>query len=507
MSSEVVKISNLSKSYGPIEVLKGVNLVFRAGEVHAFIGANGAGKSTLLGCLSGAVAPTSGEIVVRGEAVNKLTPRTAIHKGIAIIYQHFQVIDGLTVADNIFLGNEIESFGVVDGRAQIEQSQRLLSRLQSVIDPRDDVARLSIGERQIVEIARALRLHPQVLILDEPTAALSDREMVALHDVVRQLAKDEGLAIVYVTHLLDEIAEIADVVTVLRDGVVAWTRPVAQASVDEIARTIAPRLEAGAQKRRRAAESGPIMRLQDYRSDFTGPLTLDLGKGEILGVYGLLGSGRTDFLESLIGARAAAGGICEIAGRSFAPKGPSSALDRGVALVASDRKEQSLFGELAAIDNLLMPHYSGAAKRGSSHRQIFEQTAEDVGLVPRLPHLAASRFSGGNAQKLAMGRWLIPGLDIRVLLLDEPTQGVDIGARADLYRLLFKFAESGGSVIVASSDPAEIVAVSDRVLVLAHGQQITLLDGDVHEDQLVRLAHQSSATFMQRSPEVQNSAE
>lgn len=495
MAPEIVKISGLRKSYGPIEVLKGIDITFRKGEIHAFIGANGAGKSTLLGCLSGATAPTSGEIVLNGEVFGRLTPRLAIRKGVAIIYQHFQVIEGLSVADNIFLGHEIRKWGVVDRRAQQEQARQLLARLSSSIDPSLPLERLSTGERQIVEIARALHLHPKVLILDEPTAALSNREMEALHGVVRQLAKQEGLAIVYVTHLLDEVAEIADLVTILRDGAVVWTKPSSEAPVEEIARAIAPRLARDNSPRTRPTLGNTIVSLKDYRSDFTGPVNLDLRQGEIVGVYGLLGSGRTDLLESLVGARKRVSGVYELGGRAVQMNGPNAALASGVALVASDRNRQSLFGDLSAMDNLLMPHYAGIARKRSGQKPLFDQAADALNLVPRKPKLAGSRFSGGNAQKLVMGRWLLPDLGTRVLLLDEPTQGVDVGAREDLYGLLSQFVAGGGAVVVASSDPAEIVAVSDRVLILAHGQQIALLDGEVHEDQIVQLAHQSKGVI------------
>lgn len=493
MSSEIVRISALRKSYGPIEVLKGVDLAFRTGEVHAFIGANGAGKSTLLGCLSGAVAPTSGEIAIDGEPFARLSPRTAILQGIGIIYQHFQVIEGLTVADNIFLGNELSRFGAVIQREQVEQSRALLARLGSAIDPRAMLDELSIGERQIVEIARALRLRPRVLILDEPTAALSDREIEALHEVVRQLARQEGLAIVYVTHLLDEISKIADVVTILRDGSVVWTRPVADAPVSEIARAIAPRPD-NSRGLRRKTELGPsALQLKDYCSPFTGPVSLDLRQGEIVGLYGLLGSGRTDLVESLIGARPKKSGAYLLGGRAVNLNGPDAALANGVALVASDRNEQSLFGELTALENLLMPHFGGLARRQSMQLELFRRMADELNLSPKNPALSGNRFSGGNAQKLVMGRWLMPDVGTRLLLLDEPTQGVDIGAREDLYRLLARFAEGGGAVLVASSDPSEIVSVCDRVVILAHGQQVELLSGEFHEDEIVQLAHQSRA--------------
>lgn len=495
MSGEViVSVENLTKRYGPVDVLKGVDLEFRAGEIHAFVGANGAGKSTFLGCLSGAVLPSGGTITVQGQPHKALTPRSAHDLSIGIIYQHFQVIEGLSVADNVFLGTELTRFGIVDSRRQNRETERLIERLGVHIDPATPLERLSVGERQIVEIARALWLEPKLLILDEPTAALSDREIEALHRVVRTLAREENLAIVYVTHLLDEVEAIADKVTILRDGAVVWTREAKTTDTAMIAGAIAsasgpvtavPRPEPDRSKT-------PRLALDTYRSSFTGPVDLKLAPGEIVGVYGLLGSGRTDLLESLIGARPCRGGQAVLDGVPIKPSGPGATLDLGIALVASDRNEQSLFGSLSALDNVLMPHFSRGVGGRSAQRQRFADIAASLGLHPNNPDLAGARFSGGNAQKLVMGRWLAPGSDIRLLLLDEPTQGVDVGARQEIYRLMREFAGAGGSVLVASSDPAEIVAVSDRVLVLANGSVVDVLAEDIREHRLVELAHVST---------------
>ncbi len=489
-----VKINNLHKFFGPVEVLKGVNLVFHRGEIHAFIGANGAGKSTLLGCLSGAEHPTNGTIEIGDEVFHGLTPRLAIEKGIGIIYQHFQVVKGLTVADNIFLGSEILRYGVVNTREQHRRASELMKRLGVDISPGTMLDQLSIGERQIVEIARALRIEPKVLILDEPTAALSDREMSALHDVVKNLAHKENLAVVYVTHLIEEIGAIADKVTILRDGAVVWTRPAAEVNPKLIAESIAP-----ASNGIRRATMGLIttrsaLHLDGYCSPYTGPINLDIQVGEVVGIYGLMGSGRTDLLESLAGARPVRSGHCRLDGQSIAMTSPRAALDAGIALVASDRNEQSIFRTLPAIENLLMPHLERFAKKRSKHAELFKTVAEDLKLHPNNPYLEGGRFSGGNAQKLVMGRWLLPNLKIKILLLDEPTQGVDIGARVEIYRLLRRFADQGGAVLVASSDPAEIRAISNRVLILGQGRQIELIESDVNEHELVHIAHSCFST-------------
>lgn len=249
MSKTIVAVEGLHKSYGSVEVLKGVDLAFEAGEIYAFIGANGAGKSTFLGCLSGAVAPSKGSIRVGGKRFEALSPRLAHEMNIGIIYQHFQVIEGLTVAENIFLGAELTRFGLVNSIRQNREARALIERLGVELDPRTPLERLSIGERQIVEIARALWLEPELLILDEPTAALSDREIEALHGVVKHLAHNENLAIVYVTHLLDEVEAIADRVTILRDGQVVWTRAANETNTGMIAEGIAPAMEKAARQR------------------------------------------------------------------------------------------------------------------------------------------------------------------------------------------------------------------------------------------------------------------
>lgn len=506
MRNAWVKVSKLRKSFGSIEVLKGVDLEFYRGEIHAFIGANGAGKSTLLGCLSGAVDPSGGTITIDGEELTVLTPRLAIEKGIGIIYQHFQVVEGLTVADNIFLGSELHRYGIVARREQEARSRALLERLGVEIDPRRPLESLSVGERQLVEIARALHIKPDLLILDEPTAALSDREIEALHKVVRQLAHRENIAIVYVTHLLDEIAAIADVVTVLRDGATVWTRPASEVTPAIVAQGIAPSAKLARQLAPRARSGASQLRLEHYRCEYTGPIDIDVNKGEIVGLYGLLGSGRTDLVETLAGARVCRGGTLVLEGQPVILRSARTALEHGIALVASDRNKQSLFRSLSALDNLLMPHFDGLARRRSSHRPLFDHMAEALRLYPARADLDGGRFSGGNAQKLVMGRWLLPELGIKVLLLDEPTQGVDIGARAEIYRLLQQFAAGGGAVLVASSDPNELVELCDRVLVLGQGEQIELIEEGITPDRLVEAAHKSfSASLGHGNPAFHNS--
>lgn len=500
--TSLLRVSNLRKSFGEVEVLKGVDFHVESGEIHAFLGANGAGKSTFLGCLSGALKPSDGHILFEGEDHTSFTPREALSKGIGIIYQHFQVFEGLTVAENIFLGRELGNMFWIDRRVQVREARKLLSRLGISIDPETPLDELTTGERKIVEIARALNSHPKLLILDEPTAALGEKEMKALHDVVRQIAHNEGIGVIYVTHLLDEIEEIADRVTVLRNGQIVWTRKKSDIGPGELSRAIAPTSTAEAvQKATTVAEGRSLAVLNDYQSPFTGPINIEVRAGEAIGVYGLLGSGRTDLLESLFGARSKIGGELIFKGQPLDVRNPLHAMNLGISLVASDRTDQSLFGPLSATENLLMPHFGRRVLRSKMRNpreetRMFEKIAERLSVHPANPNLPASHFSGGNAQKIVLGRWLLED-DIagKLILLDEPTQGVDVGARGQLYRTLHTALQQGAGVIFSSSDPGEIITLADRVLILGYGRQLAFIENPKSESELVDMAHRTASAI------------
>lgn len=441
--------------------------------------------------------PDDGEIVVGGKTHASLTPRTSREAGIAIIYQHAQLAGDLSIADNVYLGRELRKpGGFVDVATQIQKAEDALSSLGVSIDVRRRVNQLAVGEQQLVEIARALLEEPEVLILDEPTAALSDSETEHLLQTMRRLADERHIVIIFVTHILREVMEAADHVTVIRDGVVLWTKQIGDVELRDLVEGISPNT-ADYARPPRVVEREPLVTLDAFDSGYTGPVDLNIGKGEIVGLFGVLGSGRTDLLEALAGTRPRGGGTVRIGTRTYAPRSPRAAAAAGVALVPSDRKAQAIFGEMNAVENLLMPHFSkltGALRSRRNERALFERAAGSVHLSPPDPKQEGGLFSGGNAQKLVLSRW-VSGIDttpISLLPLDDPTQGVDIGSRYEIYDLLRAFVENGDrSVLFASNEPEELLMLADRVVVLAEGHVVDILSTDQLDEQtLLTRAHE-----------------
>ncbi|MFC9127985.1 sugar ABC transporter ATP-binding protein [Streptomyces sp. NPDC057099] len=559
MTTTNLRIRGLTKSFGGVRALDGVDLTVPAGQVHALLGHNGAGKSTLIKCLGGAFPPDAGTIEVGGTTHTRLSPRESIAAGVAIIFQTLSVVDALTVAENIFLGQEWTRYGRIDRRAQEDVAAGLLERVAARCSPRDRVGDLPMGQRQLVEIAKALSRSASVLVLDEPTAALSGAETDALAERVEDL-RTQGLAIVYVTHLLAEVERLADAVTVLRDGRVAHQGTVAGQTRAELVAAIAGRLPGDAPGLGRAAATdvpapphGPAREAQEPRrgpgsdarapgrgpgSDaheprrtpsrdgrdpaYTptpdvpgsrrtspparlvvqalrgpgfGPVDVTVAAGERVGLFGLIGSGRTRILETLYGRRRATAGTIRVGDRTVAPARPADGLAAGIALVPADRRAQGLFPSLSAQDNTLLPSVRPLSRHGvralRTERRVFEALASAVGLRPARPGLPAGAFSGGNQQKLVLGRWINEARQVDVLLLDEPTQGVDVGARQEIYRVVSSLAaERGTAVLFASSDPEEIVALADRCLIVAGGRIAGELSGaELTEQALLSAVH------------------
>lgn len=487
-------VDNLVKRYGSISVLKGVSLTVGSGEVLALLGANGAGKSTLISCLSGATHPDAGEIVINGSTYPGLSPRTAHAAGVAVIYQHLSLVPSLTVMDNIFLGDELVRRGVIDRARQQRQATELLARLGVELALDAPVSALSTGQRQLVEIAKALRLEPQILILDEPTAALGLSEAEALMKVVRNLAA-AGLAIVYVTHLLEEVARVAARVVVLRDGKIVFEQGADVVSDTELVQAISPGSQSVARDRGRDAEGRPIvLQCSGFAGPGFGPVDLAIRQGEVVALFGMLGSGRSELLETLYGARRSKAGLVAINGARYQRRDPTRSARRGLHLVPSDRAEQGLFATLRCDENVLIPQLKRLGRffrRPDREQRTYREVAAQLDVRPSQAGLAAGSLSGGNQQKLMVARYAHDASSPTVLMLDEPTQGVDIGARRDLYRHLRNLAEAGGvAVLFSSSDPEEVLELADRALVLHRGVIVDELAGQgLSHEALVAAAH------------------
>jgi ribose transport system ATP-binding protein len=473
------EVRRLTKSYGGVAVLRDVDLAVTDGEIHALLGANGAGKSTLIKCLGGGVIPDSGEIVIQDRSFTSLAPRQARAAGIAIIYQDYSLAATLTVAENIFLGEELRAGPFTRRREQNRRAGEILQWLgASGIDPQARVESLRGADQQVVEIAKAIKTEPKLLLLDEPTASLTEAEVATLMSHLRRL-RERGLPIVYVTHRLGEVFEIADRVTVLRDGAVVLSAPVPAITRGELVEAIAGReteedrgaaaVPEGVDRRTRLLEATQIV------APGIGPVDLALDAGEILAVFGLVGSGRTELLETIFGARRMARGSLRLEGKPVRFRDPADAIEKGVAFVPSERLRNSLFPPLTGLENVLLPRmreYSlGRVLRAPpKERRAFFAIAQHLGLQPPRADLPAGRFSGGNQQKLVLGRWLGKTGSLKALLLDEPTQGVDVGARLDLYTAIRSIArEQGCGVVLTSSDEEEVEAVADRAIVLSRG--------------------------------------
>ncbi|MFD2422480.1 sugar ABC transporter ATP-binding protein [Amycolatopsis pigmentata] len=492
-------MTGIGKSFGGVRAVDDVAFTVRAGEVHALLGENGAGKSTLMKVLSGEVGGYRGEIRIGGGPVRFAGPADAQRAGIAMIHQELDLVPALSVAENVFLGREPRTrLGTVDRRRMVAETEKLLERTGVRIDPRRPVEQLRTGEQQLVTIVKALSLDARVLIMDEPTSALSAHEVERLFTVIAELRR-EGAGIVYISHRMEEIGRVADRATVLRNGRVvaefdARSMTAEQASEAMVGRPVHLLFRAADGVRSRDTELLRVENLAVHRSrpgrrDPAG-VTLSVAEGEIVGLAGLLGAGRTELLETLYGVGAKGGwdGRILLHGSEIRPASPRGALRLGIAFVPEDRRVAGLALDHSVLANTVLSIVDRVARLGLVSRRRERSAAREMTerLEVKLASLAApaGSLSGGNQQKLVLGRNLLT--EPRLLLLDEPTRGVDVGAKAEIYRLLGEAAERGLAVLLASSEPAELVGVCHRVVVLRDGRSVRELDtGQVSEADLL----------------------
>jgi ribose transport system ATP-binding protein len=484
---------NIHKSFGGVEVLHGVDLEARAGSVLALLGENGAGKSTLVKIISGDYQPDDGDLVIDEEIRRSLTPIRARNLGISIIFQEFQDAPSLTVAENISLGRLPGRAGMVSWRAVRRRAKTMLNELRIDIDLGRTVDSLRVGERQVIEIARALARRARMLILDEPTSALSQQEAHVLFGFIARL-RDQGVAIVYITHRLDEVTTIADRVQVLRDGKTVHLSDVRDTNRAELIEKMVGR---------RLADVGrptPALSVPGTESlrwiggasgaAFTG-VDLEVRQGEVVALFGKLGSGVLEVAETGFGLRQLTGGRLELGERAVHLGGPATAIHLGIGYLPADRKDGALPNRSVA-ENLAMPSWSDMAKgrffvNSSLERRQFQQWRDRLSIRCRSDRQTIGTLSGGNQQKALIARWLQKRS--KILILVEPTRGVDVGARDDIYGLLRNLASQGCAVLIVTSDPEEVVQVADRAYVMAKGRVLAHVEGaDVTSTRLLSAA-------------------
>lgn len=487
---ELLRIEGIRKTFPGVVALDGVDFDLRRGEVHVLLGENGAGKSTLIKTLSGACTPDAGRILAGGEEVHIKSAQDSERLGIATIYQEFVLVPDLSVAENIFLGRQPRRFGMVDRKRMEADAEELLARVGVNVSPRARVRELGIARRQMVEIAKALSLDARVLIMDEPTAVLTTEEVERLFAIVRQLRAD-GVGVVFITHHLEEIAALGDRVTVIRDGRTVGQVPASTAE-DELVRLMVGR-PIEQQYPRETAEAGAALLTVEglTRDGVFHDVSFEVRAGEVVGIAGLVGAGRTEVVRAVFGADPYDEGTVKAGGAAVKPHDVNAAMAAGIGLVPEDRKGQGLVLDASVEENLGLVTMRQATRAGlvdlGRQREAAARIAKRLGVRMAGPGQQARTLSGGNQQKVVIGKWLLA--DTRVLILDEPTRGIDVGAKVEIYRLVNELTAAGAAVLMISSDLPEVLGMSDRVLVMAQGRIAGELPaGEATQDAVMALA-------------------
>ena len=476
MSGQLLSMTKIDKRFTGVHALRQVDFDLDEGEIHALVGENGAGKSTLMKVIVGINPKDSGEIRYLGHLFNPRSPKHALEMGIGIIHQELNMMDHLSVAENIFIGRESTTAGglLLDKRTQIARAEELFERLGMGIDPTEQLGRLTVGKQQMVEIAKAVSHRLRILILDEPTAALTDSEIEDLFAIMRDLAA-KGVGMIHISHRLDEIHRIADRVTVMRDGERVDTKPIAEVSKQQIINMMVGRVIYEQPKTRsNVAEGSPVvLKVERLNAGkLVQDVSFELRRGEILGVAGLMGSGRTETARAIFGADEVQSGTIEVFGRRASIHSPEDAVACGIGYLSEDRKRFGLAVNLSVMDNMAMATYdrfrSGPFVNAKKVRRIGGEFVERLNIrTPSLEQLLRN-LSGGNQQKVVIAKWLIRICDI--LIFDEPTRGIDVGAKSEIYTLMNELTREGKSIIMISSELPEILRMSDRIVVMCEGR-------------------------------------
>lgn len=466
----VLEINDIYKRFGGVNALKGINMKINQGEVHALVGENGAGKSTLIKILTGAITPTSGTIKFGGNEYDEFSPSLSLELGITAIYQEFNLIPFLTVAENIFFGCEKMKRGLVDYNRMIRLTQDLLLEVGLDVDPKCKVQYLGTAQQQLVEIVKAISKNAKLIIMDEPSASLTDKEVEKLHQIVMKL-KAKGITVIYISHRLEEIFKICDRVSVLRDGNYISTQDICNTSRDKLIADMVGRELREKYPRSDATYNEVVLEVKNISNDTLKNISFNVYKGEILGLGGLVGAGRTELVRAIFGADKISNGIIKMNGKEINVKSPADALKNNIALLPEDRKTQGAVMRMNIKWNITL----AIIKKISSiltfnfekEREICTKLVEDLSIKINSLHQPVNTLSGGNQQKVVLAKCLATNCD--VLIIDEPTRGIDVGAKQEIYKLMRELADSGKSIIMVSSEMEELIGMSNRILVMREG--------------------------------------
>ena len=493
MSDYLLEIKNLSKSFGKNKVLNGINLTLNKGSVLGLMGENGAGKSTMMKCLFGIYAKDEGQIFLDGKPIDFTNPKEALENGVSMVHQELNQCLDRTVMDNLFLGRYPKKFGVVDENRMFKESSRLFSSLKMNVNPHEIMRKMSVSQRQMVEIAKAVSYNAKIIVLDEPTSSLTEPEINKLFDIIRDLKK-KGVSFVYISHKMDEIFQICDEVSVLRDGNMVYQKDVKDSKLDELISAMVGR---SLDKRFPDVTNTPgkdyleIRGLSTKYAPYLEDISFTVKKGEIFGLYGLVGAGRSELLESIFGIRTISKGEIIVDGKKVRFKNPKDAMNYNFAMVTEERKLNGMFAKCSiefntCITNLEQYKKFGALSdskmRDAANREIKKMHTKCVSADELI-----SSLSGGNQQKVIIGKWLEREPDI--LLLDEPTRGIDVGAKYEIYQLIINMAKEGKTIIVVSSEMPEILGITNRIAVMSNHRLAGIVDTkETDQEALLRLS-------------------
>ncbi|UTD11964.1 sugar ABC transporter ATP-binding protein [Treponema denticola] len=493
MSDVVLEIKNLSKSFGKNKVLDGINLTVKQGSVMGLMGENGAGKSTMMKCLFGIYTRDEGSISLLNKSIEFKNPKEALESGVAMVHQELNLCLDRTVTDNLFLGRYPTNFGIIDEIKMFESASSLFSSLNMNVNPKTIMRTMSVSQRQMVEIAKAVSYDAKLIVLDEPTSSLTEREVKKLFSIVKSLQK-KGVSFIYISHKMDEVFEVCDEVAVLRDGKMILSKPIAETDMNEIISAMVGR---SLDKRFPDVDNVPgedFLKIENLKTKYA-PVLEDISftvkKGEILGLYGLVGAGRSELLEALFGIRTIESGSISINDKYLKFKSSKEAMAHGFALLTEERKLNGMFGKDTIEFNTVITNLHSYKTLGVlSKRKIREAANREIETM-KTRCLSAdqgiSALSGGNQQKVIIGKWLERSPD--VFLMDEPTRGIDVGAKYEIYQLIIKMAKEGKTIIVVSSEMPEILGITNRIAVMSNRRLAGIVNTkETDQETLLRLS-------------------